>query len=132
MSLTEEIEGVRQSILDFRRRGQYLEAHKYISNLNQSTCEIAAVAVEIASLYVTQGHYIRAWDACRLPKSCIFTDEDEQSFTSEVCQVDSVCLALTSAYIGISRHGRIKTALRIAEQVHESWLSPHRKCECHF
>lgn len=122
------LEKVRQAIKDFRRTGQYIAGHSYISSLAPTLRQEKAIAIDIAQLYLVQGHYIRAWEACSLPESTIFVQGNHLGrFTPEICQADSVCLAILSAYIGISRHGLLKTALQIADRVYDAWLAP--SCE---
>jgi hypothetical protein len=122
------ISQVCKSIKNLRSHGRYRQAHAYISALDPRLSQIPAVAIEIASTYVTQGHYIRAWDSCQLPDSDIFMNaEPSQAFTPQIYDVDCVALALVKAYIGISRFARTSTALQVAERVYEVWLAENRE-----
>jgi hypothetical protein len=128
MQGTGDVGKTRDAIQDFRRRGSYVEGHDYIISLPWVLRKQSRVAIEIAQLYLVQGHWIRAWEACSLPEVNIFKDGDPSAgFTTEICDPHSVCLALLSTYIGISRHGKLKTALRIAGRVYDAWLTPSRK-----
>jgi hypothetical protein len=123
-----EIARVRKRIIDLRRLGRYRQAHADILALDAGLRQIPSVAIEIASLYLVQGHYIRAWDSCQLPGSGIFQGDDpSRPFTSLIYDVDCVALALIKAYIGISRFARTATAVQFAERVYEVWLSPNCK-----
>jgi hypothetical protein len=117
---------VPQAVRDFRRKGQYVTGHNYICGLSESTRKLTAVAVEVAQLYLVQGHYIRAWEAVTLVDVAVFDEDDErqESFTAGICQVDSACIALLSAFISISRFGKLRTALRIADLIGRVWLEP--------
>src|SRR5271155_2716068 len=131
MQGTGDVEKAREAIQDFRRRGRYIEGHDYIIRLPQELRQQVRVTIEIAQLYLVQGHWIRAWEACNLSNLNIFKDGDSSAgFTLEICDQHSVCLALLSTYIGICRHGMIKSALRIAGRVHDAWLAPNRKWPC--
>jgi hypothetical protein len=124
----DSISEVCKSIVNLRRQGRYQQAHVYISALDARLPQIPAVAIEIASIYLTQGHYIRAWDACQLPESDIFANGDpSEQVTTQIYNVDCVALALLRAYAGISRFARISTAMRVAARVHELWLAEDRK-----
>ena len=125
---SEEVAEVCRNIISFRRRGEYVQGHSYIASLDKSIRHSAAVAIEAIPLYIVQGHYIHAWDECRAPASSIFVDDDPaNSFTPEICDIDSACLALISAFVGISRYGRVATAMRVADRVYTAWLAPDRK-----
>ena len=83
------------------------------------------IAIETAQLYLVQGDYIRAAEECDLAHKSIFSDEVERNeFSSEVFNVDSVCLELVSAYIDISRRCKLKSALYLSQRVYDVWLSP--------
>ncbi|KAF1997262.1 hypothetical protein P154DRAFT_292425 [Amniculicola lignicola CBS 123094] len=125
-----DIAQIRKSIIDLRRLGRYRQAHADILTLDAGLRQIPSVAIEIASLYLAQGHYIRAWDTCQLPESGIFEHGDpSRAFTPLIYDVDCVALALIKAYIGISRFARTTTALQVAERVCEVWFARNSK-EC--
>jgi hypothetical protein len=117
-----------EALQNFRGRGQYIVGHAYIIALPQELRQEKRTAIEIAQLYLSQGHYIRAWDACNLPESEIFENGDSTAaFTKEICDPDSATLALLRAFTGISRYGRMKTAFRIADRVYSVWLAENRE-----
>lgn len=117
-----------KSIIDLRRLGRYRQAHADISALDARVRQIPPIAIEIASLYLAQGHYIRAWDSCQLPESEIFEHGDpSQAFTPLIYDVDYAALALIKAYIGISRFARTATAVKVAERVCEVWFAQNCK-----
>lgn len=115
-------------VQDFRKQGRYEQAQAYISSADPKTKRIPVVAIEIASLYLVQGHYIRAWQSCELPEFDIFLNgEPSAPLTHRIYDVDCVALALIKAYIGILRFSRLFTALKIAERVHDVWLVENRE-----
>ena len=131
MQGTGNVEKARGDIQDFRRLGRYIEGHDYIVSLPYELRQQIRASIEIAQLYLVQGHWIRAWEACRLSNSNIFKDGDPSAgFTPEICDPHSVCLALLFSYIGICRYGMLRRALRIAGRVYDAWLAPNRKWPC--
>lgn len=123
-----DISEVCKAIINLRRHGRYRQAHEYISALDARFSQIPAVAIEIASNYVTQGHYIRAWDSCQLPDSDIFVNGDpSKAFTQRIYDIHCVALALVKAFIGISRFAKTSTALAVAERIYEVWLAENRE-----
>ena len=109
---------------NFQTRGQYAAGHEYITALPQGIRREKRTAIRIAQLYLSQGHYIRAWDACNIPEAEIFENgESTAAFTKDICDLDSTTLALVRAFVGISRFGRTKTALRVADRVYSVWLA---------
>jgi hypothetical protein len=89
------------------------------------------IAIEIAQLYLVQGHYIRALEACKAFQRMKPNDKtgvgNELAFITLDAQ--DVCLQLISAYVEISRSCKLQTALNICQQVYDSWLSKTSKCD---
>ncbi|KAH7094909.1 CHAT domain-containing protein [Paraphoma chrysanthemicola] len=120
----DEITRTCQSIVELRKLGRYRQAHSSILALRKELRHVPAVAIEITSLYLVQGHYIRAWDSCQIPESAIFTDGDPtQAFTRHIFDVDCVALALIRAYAGISRFSETTTAMQVARRVYDVWMA---------
>ncbi|KAF2472074.1 uncharacterized protein BDR25DRAFT_18083 [Lindgomyces ingoldianus] len=111
------IEKLRQ----YRAKGQFDSGHEYVCNLAQSVQEDKQVAIEVAQLYLVQGHFIRALAACEKARVPLF-DEGLDEYSSEVLNEDSVCLELIHAFVNISRHSKLYTALRKASIAHKLWL----------
>lgn len=122
-----ETSEVCRTIQNFRRLGKYFEGDQYICALSEEVRREKAVVIEAAQLYLVQGHYIKALDACHLVSCPILEDSDpSKGFTSEICNVGSVALALLTSVIEISRLGKVKTALKVANRVYEVWLDTDR------
>ncbi|KAH7085257.1 CHAT domain-containing protein [Paraphoma chrysanthemicola] len=120
----DEITQTCQSIMDLRKLGRYRQAHSSILALRKELRHNPAVAIEIASLYLVQGHYIRAWDSCQIPEAAIFTDGDPtQALTRHIFDVDCVALALIRAYAGISRFSETTAAIQVAQRVYDVWMA---------
>jgi hypothetical protein len=129
----DEITQTCKSIMDLRKLGRYRQAHLSILTLRTELRHIPAVAIEIASLYLVQGHYIRAWDSCQLPESAIFTDGDpSQALTRHIFDIDCVALALIKVYAGISRFSETAAAMQVARRVYDVWLAGKRRACIHF
>jgi hypothetical protein len=123
----ETVGNVCKTIQTFRRLGQYIEGDDYIIGLSKDLRRDKAVTIEAAQLYLVQGHYIKASDACHLVSCPIFKKGDPSAdFTLEICDATSVTLALLTSYVGISRHGKLKTALKVADRIYDVWLTPDR------
>jgi hypothetical protein len=124
-AVSDELEEVKAHIRLYRLRGQYIEGHEYVCGVAGDLRKRQTIAIEIAQLYLVQGDYIRAAEECTLAHKSIFSDEVERiEFSSEVFNVDSVCLELVSAYIDISRRCKLKSALHLSQRVYDVWLSP--------
>jgi hypothetical protein len=124
-NVLDELEEVKAHIRLYRLRGQYIEGHEYVCSLARDLRKRQKIAIETAQLYLVQGDYIRAAEECALAHKSIFSDEVERNeFSSEVFNVDSVCLELVSAYIDISRRCKLKSALYLSQRVYDVWLSP--------
>jgi hypothetical protein len=124
-TVSDELEEVKAQIRLYRLRGQYIEGHEYICSLARDLRKRQTIAIETAQLYLVQGDYIRAAEECALAHKSIFSDEVERNeFSSEVFNVDSVCLELVSAYIDISRRCKLKSALHLSQRVYDVWLGP--------
>src|ERR1700728_323955 len=103
-AVPDELEEAKLRIRLYRLRGQFIEGHEYVSSLTRDLRKRQEIAIETAQLYLVQGDYIRAAEECTLSHKSIFSDEvDRSEFSSEVFNIDSVCLELLSAYIDISR-----------------------------
>lgn len=123
----ETVGNVCKAIQSFRRLGQYIKGDDYIIGLSKELRRDKAVAIEAAQLYLVQGHYIKASDACHLVSCPIFRNGDPSAdFTLEICDATSVTLALLTSYVGISRYGKLKTALQVADRIYDVWLTPDR------
>jgi hypothetical protein len=125
MVASDELEEAKERIRLYRLRGQFIDGHEYICSLTQDLRKRQTIAIETAQLYLVQGDYIRAAEECALAHKSIFSDEVERNeFSSEVFNVDSVCLEFLSAYIDISRRCKLKSALLLSQRVYDVWLSP--------
>jgi hypothetical protein len=130
--VSDELEEVKAHIRLYRLRGQFIEGHEYICSLARDLRKWQKIAIETAQLYLVQGDYIRAAEECALAYKSIFSDEVERNeFSSEVFNVDSVCLELVSAYIDISRRCKLKSALYLSQRVYDVWLSPSMDSNIH-
>ena len=123
----ETVGNICKAIQTLRRLGRYIEGDDYIIGLSKELRLDKAVAIEAAQLYLVQGHYIKAWDACHLISCPIFKHGDPSAdFTREICDATSVTLTLLTSYVGISRYGRLKTALQVANRIYNVWLTSDR------
>jgi hypothetical protein len=122
------IETTRRKISALRRCGNYQEGHHFISNLSVEDRKVVAIAIEAAQLYLVQGHYIRAAEVSAfIPRLFPAPEEGKAEVPSAVFCEGRVCLELIRAYIDISHHCELKSAVSIAERVHSIWLSPKGK-----
>lgn len=120
-----DIEEVKTRVRCFRSKGQYLAGFEYISQLPEVAQTVKAIAIEIAQLFLVQGHYTRAAQACIKAASPIFPENwKDQELAAEVWDEDSVCLELLRAYIDISRLSKLRTAVSIATRIKNIWLVP--------
>lgn len=127
-SSMEIVRSVCRNIQDFRRLGQYIKGDEYVLGLSGALRQNKAVAIEAAQLYLVQGHYIKAADASHLASCSIFMNGDSSAnFTSEICDAASVALELLASYIGMSRYGRLKSALHVSNRIYDVWLTQDRK-----
>lgn len=124
-----EPEEIRRKVLEYRLRGQFIRGHEYISSLPDSLRRERKIAIESAQLYLVQGNYIRAAEACRLARKSIFLgDVGPNDFSQEILDVDSACLELLSAYIDITRLCSLNNALSTSQRVYDVWLKPTGRC----
>jgi hypothetical protein len=123
-----DLDKIKRGVQNYRLRGQYNAGHVYICGLPQSTRQVKTVAIEIAQLYLVQGHYIRASEACALAhKPTVSNDAELKESSPGAFDADHICLELLSAYIDISRRCKLKTALHISQRVYDAWLAPMRR-----
>ena len=106
----QELAGIKRDLQDYRLRGQFISGHEYICKLPPSVRRLKLIAIDIAQLYLAQGHSIRAAEACAFSQNSIFADED-------ALDAESICLALVLAYVDIWTHCKMKTALLICQRV---------------
>jgi hypothetical protein len=123
MSNAEEVEVIRARIQHFRSLGEWDGGHEFFTNLPETLRTNTKVIIEIAQLYLVQGFYIRAWDICNSPNFELFESDESSAQSNPEIREDTICLALLSAFIGISRHGRLKTALHVALRVQGAYLA---------
>ncbi len=126
--ITEDKDSVRVQIQTYRRLGDYESGRIFYESLPANVQQNKVVAREIAQLYLVQGQYKLATQACltaALPMFPCETMNDEPA--SEVWDDDCVALEMCRAYTEISHSGDLADALRVAKIVHGIWLSGERK-----
>ena len=125
-----DVETTRRKIAALRRCGHYQEGHLFISNLSVEDRQVVAIAIEAAQLYLVQGHYVRAAEVSAfIPRLFPAPEEGKGETPCAAFAEDRVCLELIRAYIDISRHCKLNTAISIAERVYAIWLSPKGKAQ---
>ena len=102
------IESVKTTIRAHRSHGTFLEGAQFIRSLAQPISSVTSVAIEIAQLYLVQGQYILAAQACE-HVSMVPGGED------------AVVMGLLQAFVGIGRYSKLKTALRMAQRIGDAW-----------
>jgi hypothetical protein len=118
-------ESTRKKISALRRCGKYQEGHHFISGLSVEDRNVVLIAIEAAQLYLVQGHYIRAVEVtASIPRLFVTADTCQGRVSGDIFDEDSVCLELLRAYIDISRHCKLKSAVSIAKRIHAIWLAP--------
>jgi hypothetical protein len=122
-----ELGQIKRDVQNYRLKGQYIAGHEYVCGLPESVRRLKTIAIETAQMYLVQGHYIRAVEACDFAHKTVFLNEDQNEPSPETLDADSICLELLSAYVAISRWCKVKSALRISQRVYEVWLSRKRK-----
>jgi len=101
------IESVQATIRVHRSHGTFLEGDQFIRSLPRHISSVTSIAIEIAQLYLVQGQFILAAQAC----------EDVSTMPGE----EAIVLELLQAFIGIGRYSKLKTALRIARRIGDAW-----------
>ena len=74
---------------------------------------MTSVAIEIAQFYLVQGQFILAAKTCE--------DLSRQSLSHPTRPEEAVTFSLLQAYIGIGRYSKLRTALKVAQDVGEIW-----------
>jgi len=100
-----DMDKIKANIRQYTARGQFHEGMAFISGLTPELQADKSIIVDITELYLVQGHYRLAekassWDLC-------------ETTSTE----DNAALQLLRAFIGISRHCLLNTALETAERV---------------
>lgn len=105
--MEQHIEETKATIRGHRSRGTFAEGHEFIRALPEEIRSLPSVTIEIAQLYLVQGRYTLAAKTC----------EDQTSASGE----ERAALDLLQAFIGIGRYSKLRTALRIAQEIGEAW-----------
>src|SRR5437667_6274587 len=117
-----DTETVEEQLRLFRAKGQHEAGHEFITALPEEIRRKKAVAIEAAQIYLVQGHFIRGDRICMDAAGPLFREASmDDDLPEEIWDEDSVCLELIRAYIGISRHCKLKAAVSIATRVHSIW-----------
>lgn len=119
MSGHENVGTARRKIQQLRSVGAWDEGHEYIIGLPETVRSHTQVIIEAAQLYLTQGHYARAWDMCAPTYTRLSSPATLQEPLRQELNAETICLWLLSAYISISRHGKIATALDLANRLRD-------------
>lgn len=101
--------------------GQFFEANQLLASLSDQVKHSRRVAIGIAQLYLVQGQWRLAAQTCEdalesLVEGCGSGDDVLQARNIEVA-----ALEVLSAFISIGRYSKLKTALKIACTVGNSW-----------
>lgn len=108
--------------------GDYDSGKAFYESLPAHMQREKVVALEIAQLYLVQGQYKLAAQACLAAALPLFpSDTKQDELANETWDEDCVALEMCRAYIEISHSGDLADALRVANIVHGTWLSPQRK-----
>ncbi|KIV82695.1 hypothetical protein PV11_04786 [Exophiala sideris] len=119
MSGQEIVGTARRTIQQLRSLGAWDEGHEYITGLPEVVRSHKQVIIEAAQLYLMQGHYARAWDMCEPTHKRLSSLATLQEPLRRELNAETICLWLLSAYISISRHGKIATALDLADRLRD-------------
>jgi hypothetical protein len=119
MPYHENVEASRRKIQQLRSLGAWDKGHEYITALPEMVRSHNQVVIEAAQLYLTQGHYARAWDMCEPAHMRLSSLATFQHLLRREVNEEPICLLLLSAYISISRHGKIATALGLANRLRD-------------
>ena len=120
-----EVDSVRTEIQRYRTLGDYIGGRDYFESLPTHLQCMKAIGIEIAQLYLVQGHYRKADEICTATAMLLFPEDAPQSpLPDDVWDEESVCLELCRAYTNIMRSGNLENAMRVAKLVCNIWLAP--------
>ncbi|ETS85179.1 hypothetical protein PFICI_03204 [Pestalotiopsis fici W106-1] len=112
---------VRKSIRRLRSTGRFSEADQLIANLPGEVKISSNVAIEIAQLYLVQGHWRLAAQTCEVAFESRWDEYDAVNVLHHDRAVEVAAFKMLSAFIGIGRYSKLKTALEIARRVGNTW-----------
>lgn len=118
MSTIESVLEAKRHIQHCRKLGKWEKGELFVSALSEDVRVHPLILIELTQLFLVQGHFVKAWNTCELMSSniqpTIGPDLELQSNLNE----DSICSSLLSAYVSISRHGKLRSALALADRLH--------------
>ena len=125
---TDEIPSIRAQIQKYRTSGDYASGKSFYESLPAEIQQNKVAALEIAQLYLVQGQYKLAAEACLFAAPPLFNCEAQNDkATREIWDEDHVALEICRAYIEICHSGDLASALKVAEIVRGVWLFSPRK-----
>lgn len=103
---------VADNLQQFRLLGQFDGAHSYIGNLPPEFTQQPLVVFRVVTLYLNQGHFIRA-------ESALAFGDGNAAAESE----EAALLHILKAYIAINRECKLTAGVQIAQEVCATWLN---------
>lgn len=110
---TEPIDVIRQ----FRLIGRFEDGHSYFQGLPPDIQRRPLVLWQVVTLYINQGHFIRAEAALALGGHNAAFDTEEAAL-----------LHILHAYIALNRKCQLSSAVQIAQEVCEAMLNYRGTC----
>jgi hypothetical protein len=101
----------------YRAKGQFDFAKEFINGISKKDRERKSVAIEIAQLYLVQGYFKLAEQACVEAGGSMFSNDKVECLPKEAYDEESVAFELLRAFIWIGRYSMLFTALDIAKQI---------------
>ncbi|KAI3320726.1 CHAT domain-containing protein [Xylariaceae sp. AK1471] len=113
---------VQRAIRRYRGNGHFKEGIKFIDGLPQELKSRKDIGLEVAQLFLVQGNYRRAVQACNDESSSIFECGQEADQIAALLRDPlTAAFELVRAYIEISRYSKLSTALKLAQLVGQVW-----------